>query len=205
MPEDLSLDILMYKAIKTNFKPLWIKMLDDHQKDYNIGVKENILDIGCGYGILTDLVAKKFKARKTDAITLDINKQKIATEKFPQYNFYVLNVEKMNFDSNSYDFVFSRGSYRFWENKVKGFSEIFRVLKPGGFALIGGGFGHSNPKSVVKEARINLGKMTNTSGSDSKLPYPTRDELKNMIVKAGIKNFEFSSPDEPGMWISFKK
>ena len=44
------------------------------------------------------------------------------------------------FRDNYADVIVSRGSFHFWENKEQAFSEIYRVLKPGGVAYIGRGF-----------------------------------------------------------------
>jgi ubiquinone/menaquinone biosynthesis C-methylase UbiE len=49
--------------------------------------------------------------------------------------------EDMKFEDNSVDLVVSRGSVFFWEDQKKGLSEVYRVLKPGGWGYIGGGFG----------------------------------------------------------------
>jgi len=49
--------------------------------------------------------------------------------------------EQLPFADNTIDLVVSRGSIFFWEDQEKGLAEVFRVLRPGGWAFIGGGFG----------------------------------------------------------------
>lgn len=39
----------------------------------------------------------------------------------------------------AFDLVVSRESYHFWQNLPTAFTEILRVMKPGGTAYIGGG------------------------------------------------------------------
>jgi ubiquinone/menaquinone biosynthesis C-methylase UbiE len=51
------------------------------------------------------------------------------------------------------DLVASRGSIFFWQDQKKGLSEVYRELKPGGGAYIGGGFGSSELLRKVEEAR----------------------------------------------------
>ena len=59
--------------------------------------------------------------------------------------------EEMPFLDNSIDLVVSRGSIFFWDDPVKGLQEVYRVLRPGGKAYIGGGAGSGYPKWAVEE------------------------------------------------------
>lgn len=59
----------------------------------------------------------------------------------------------MPFPDNSVDLVVSRGSIFFWDDPVKGLQEVYRALRPGGKAMIGGGAGSGYPKEAA-EARI---------------------------------------------------
>jgi len=47
----------------------------------------------------------------------------------------------MPLPSESVDLVFSRGSIFFWDDPAQGLQEVYRVLRPGGEAMIGGGRG----------------------------------------------------------------
>lgn len=49
--------------------------------------------------------------------------------------------ETLPYGDASVDLVMSRGSVFFWKDQEKGFGEVQRVLRPGGWAYIGGGFG----------------------------------------------------------------
>ena len=49
----------------------------------------------------------------------------------------------------AFDLVVSRGSYHFWSDLPAAFREIHRVMKPGGFAYIGGGYGTSQIMAEV--------------------------------------------------------
>ena len=59
--------------------------------------------------------------------------------------------EQMPFPDNSVDLVVSRGSIFFWEDPVKGLQEVYRVLRPGGKAYLGGGAGSGYPASAVEK------------------------------------------------------
>lgn len=59
--------------------------------------------------------------------------------------------ENMPLPDNSADLVVSHGSIFFWDDPVKGLKEVYRVLRPGGKAMIGGGMGSGYPKWAAQE------------------------------------------------------
>jgi SAM-dependent methyltransferase len=58
--------------------------------------------------------------------------------------------EKMPFPDNSVDFLVSRGSIFFWDDPAEGLREVYRVLRPGCRAYIGGGAGSGYPADATK-------------------------------------------------------
>jgi SAM-dependent methyltransferase len=59
--------------------------------------------------------------------------------------------EKLPFPDASVDLVVSRGSIFFWDDAPKGLAEVYRVLRPGGKAYIGGGAGSGYPKEAAEK------------------------------------------------------
>jgi ubiquinone/menaquinone biosynthesis C-methylase UbiE len=96
--------------------------------------KYKILEVGCGRGSLSAY----FSDKGHDCHLLDISKEIINTaqEIFKHNNlkgsFYVEDAEKMNFQDNSFDIVFSIGLMEHFKDIEKILDEKIRVLKKGG-------------------------------------------------------------------------
>ena len=71
------------------------------------------------------------------------------------------------FEDNYAEIITSRGSFQFWKNKQLAFSEIYRVLKPGGVAFIGRGFSENLSIETARKIRQN-GNDHCSHGCDSK-------------------------------------
>jgi len=108
-------------------------------------------------------------------------------------------------DDGAFDLVVSRGSYHFWNDLPAAFREILRVLKPGGTAYIGGGYGNSQIKEEVLVGRKERGIV-----DDSDHPVRTRfrkfrpGEIEASIEAAGISDYRIIS-DDSGFWMVIRK
>jgi SAM-dependent methyltransferase len=189
-----------------HFGPLWEYMVSELDEIYDFPKNGNFLDIGCGYGVLTSLFEKKFNYSNVIGISPEREVIECIDNYYEKISFFPYSVEKMKGYDEYFDFIFSRGSYRFWENKLEGFKNTYNMMKKGSSALIGGGFGNKVTKSMVKQARINIAEeLTKDDGREGSVPYPTRDELADILISAGIKDFAFTPEDFSGMWIYIKK
>ena len=93
-----------------------------------------ILDMGCGEGTrLNKLVTKNQKGYGIDISSKAI---KIAKRQYPQLNFKMGDLEKLPFDDNKFDLVYSAFVFEHLDNPEKVINEGIRVLKRGGQLLI---------------------------------------------------------------------
>lgn len=99
---------------------------------------KKILDIGCGDGVLTHLLAQE----RAICYGIDLDKDAInfAIEKFKSLglvaDFSVQSCYSTNFDDNSFDAVISSDVIEHLQKPLFFLSEIKRILKPGGWGII---------------------------------------------------------------------
>jgi SAM-dependent methyltransferase len=124
--------------------------------------------------------------------------------------------EKMPLPDSSVDLVFSRGSIWFWKDRVQGIRETYRVLRPGGSAMIGGGLGSEYPEWARREFMRRRDGHRETDSPQAKESARLRDPntVRQWAKDAGIPDFEVIGhgvvpADDPrtgsGIWLKFTK
>ncbi|NLF73839.1 MAG: class I SAM-dependent methyltransferase [Candidatus Anammoximicrobium sp.] len=127
--------------------------------------------------------------------------------------------EDMPFPDNTVNFVASRGSIFFWNDPGKGLREVYRVLRPGGKAMIGGGHGSGYPKEATVEVIEQRKKKMDGEGEEAekwskfvKLRRPK--QMQEWAEAAGLPKFQvmgkgaISAEDKrvgQGIWLLFEK
>lgn len=172
--------------------------------DYAPGAR-NCLDLGCGPGEMTVEVAK---ATGLEVHGLDIEPECIdLAEEYARkagvadrMRWVAADVHALPYPDNSFDIVISRGSIFFWRDQVTALREVMRVLRPGGWALIGGGWGRLVSKSEWEKARP--GVDPNTAAELYHFPWPLKN-VPALMARAGINDYRHIT--EGGMWIEFRK
>lgn len=125
--------------------------------------------------------------------------------------------ENLPFLDDSVDLLVSRGSIFFWSDPVKGLQEVYRVLRPGGKAYIGGGAGSGYPQEAceilirTRKQKLN-GEEAEKWARFIELRRP--EKMREWATKAKIPDFEIAgkgaiSADDPkvgqGVWLWFAK
>ena len=125
--------------------------------------------------------------------------------------------EDMPFPDNSVDLVVSRGSIFFWDDPVKGLQEVYRVLRPGGKAYIGGGAGSGFPKQATE--KLIRGRKERMQGEQAEkwkkfIELRRPEQMKKWAEDAGLPGFQvmgkgaISAEDErvgQGVWLLCEK
>jgi ubiquinone/menaquinone biosynthesis C-methylase UbiE len=120
-------------------------------------IKQGIcLDLGCGIASLGIAIAEitdmrvygiDFSEKMCRLSQEKVNRHGLSGKVIPIH----ADVHMLPFRNNCADLIVSRGSVFFWEDLPLAFTEISRVLTPGGQAWIGGGFGTKELKKQISE------------------------------------------------------
>lgn len=168
-----------------------------------------MLDLGCGGGHLGLTMLKS--AKDMTGILLDSNPEAaaIADQRAGEWglrsrSFTVVgDVHQIPLPDGSIDLAISRGSIMFWKDTGKAFSEILRVLAPGGRTFIGSGMGN---KELGEEITRKMKKM-NPDWPDCvhrSSNGHTMEDYRAILTKLGAQ-FEFINNKNQGKWIIFCK
>ncbi len=99
------------------------------------------------------------------------------------------------------DLIVSRGSIYFWNDQGKGLLEVYRALKPGGWAYIGGGFGNHVLRDRILAEQASDDEWNAAMAERRRNNPPSR--FRALLTEAGIPG-EVESGDS-GTWIVFRK
>ena len=196
------------ELLSPGYNPLAKQIVADYDladKAFGIGI-----DLGSGPG---KLIVELCRYTRIHWINADINphffahfyaeadKQGFAN----RVSAIFADAQALPFRDNYADIIVSRGSYHLWEDKLMAFSEIMRVLKPGGVAYIGRGFARDMPVDIARSIRA---KQSGIIDFD---PHVKAGELKKLCEKLQIEKFRIEIPGPPnaedvnyGIWIELR-
>ncbi len=180
------------------------------------------IDLGAGKGQIAIPLIEKMDNPVT---MLDPNSEAMAEgldsardKEFGDKLFAVVGVaEELPFPDNSVDLVVSRGSIFFWDEPVKGLREVYRVLRPGCRAYIGGGAGSGYPEEAATtliEQRKQKMKGTDAEKWKRFVQLRRPAQMQEWAEAAELPEFQvmgkgaISAEDErvgQGVWLLFEK
>ena len=153
----------------------------------------DILDIGCGTGILFDILRRKVGPQgSVTGVDFSFEMAEKAHRNFPFSNVNVVDADAVNlpFDDSSFDIAVAFAAFPHFSDQQKAIDEVHRVLKSGSrFYII-----HlESSKEVVDTHRRVGGAVT-----DDELP--TESRLREMFEKSQFE--EVSVEDHPGLFLA---
>jgi demethylmenaquinone methyltransferase/2-methoxy-6-polyprenyl-1,4-benzoquinol methylase len=127
---------------------IWTEeMRDQTITEIQLTGSSEILDVGCGTGFAT--TALRERADMVHAIDQSQHQLTRAVSKLggeENVQFYLGDAERLPFDDNAFDLVWSSGSIEYWPDPVATLRELRRVTEPGGQVIV---VGPNEPRTAV--------------------------------------------------------
>ena len=170
------------------------------------------VDLGCGSGGLGFALAAVSQSTivlidpNADALSEAVQKARVSGL-MGRVIPIVGHVESSPLPDASVDLVVSRGSIFVWSDPPKGLREVYRILRLGARAMIGGGFGSSYPDWAYEEffRRRYAELRAQSEEAIGKWEGPRRIEwLAEQAALAGIEK-ALVKLVPPGLWLLFEK
>ena len=95
---------------------------------------KSVLSLGCGSGEDSKHL-KDLGASESTGIDISKGMIDIAADSYPDCKFQVMDMEKLDFHDNSFDFIYSSLAIHYIEYWDRALREAYRTLKPGGYFL----------------------------------------------------------------------
>jgi len=160
----------------------------------NFKGNERVLDIGCGDGVLTALIASRVPEGHVLGIDsspemINLAKTLFPQEKHPNLEFKVLDVREMDFE-REFDVVFSNACLHWVKDHLPVLEKIKKSLKPGGRIYLQMG-GKGNAEGVIRAfEKVMKRERWSPYFKDFTFPYGFygREEYEEWLKSLGFKN-----------------
>ena len=164
----------------------------------NLGPGKKALEIGCGTGIFTSIIARSGADITAIELSPELVERARAENKAPNVAYRVMNVEKLEFPDDSFDCVYG-SSVLHHLNLQAALPEMRRVLKPGG-AFVFTEPNMLNPQIMLQK---NIPALKAYMGDSPDETAFFRWQIKGLLLDAGFSSvktepFDFLHPRVPG-------
>jgi len=198
----------MDRIAKTAFKPIY-PVIAQNAIDVTGVMRGRCLDMGTGPGMLAIAVANAAPDMAVTAFDFSDDALEIARENIreagleSQVTTATGDVHAMPFETGEFDLIVSRGSMFFWTDLKHAFSQILRVLSPGGKTYIGGGFGSRELKAHVIEEMAKIDPSWDCYAKKKSGDDGIR-RFERMFDELNCSDYQIID-DDTGFWIVLSK
>ncbi len=146
-----------------------------------------VLEVGSGTGYTSQEIISRIGIDSLVALDQSIHMYMKAREKFP-LRFVRGDAENLPFRDSTFDAVISAGSIEYWPDPQKGVSEMHRVVKPDGWAVIIGPNKPENP--FFRKIAENI------------MLFPETHEYRMWFERAGFRDIQMKIVGPNRLWKS---
>ncbi len=170
-----------------------LELLEFLIDSFNIKEGSMVADLGCGTGVLFDLVRRRVGSEGM-VIGIDYCSRMLrkARLNFPFDNIYTIDsdVENLPLKSDTFDYAITFAAFAHFPKPVEVMKEVSRILKKGGqFYII-----HLLSSEEFKDYHHQIG------GPVAEDRLPSRDEMENLFSKGNFVDIKIT--DHPGMYLA---
>lgn len=128
------------KRLKAQVNLFWEKEVKIY-RDYGLTNGMNVLECGSGPGFIIEKILSDFSdcfvtGVEIDPYLIEVAINNLDSKDLKRYDLYQQSIMKMEFEDNYFDFVLARMVLEHLPDPLKAVKEMFRVLKPGGKAVL---------------------------------------------------------------------
>lgn len=137
-----------------------------------------VIDVGSGTGFTTEGIVQQIPATNVTCVDQSPHQMEKARQKrvLKDCTFQLGDAENIPFPTDQFDRYVSAGSIEYWPNPQQGIAEAYRVIKPGGIALLIGPLEPVNP----------LGRFI----AEVWMLFPKEEEYRYWYQKAGFEDIK---------------
>lgn len=167
------------------------------------------LDVGCGGGQLGYALMELIGDLRMIFADINADAVDIALDRAEQKGLggrvkgLVCPVDRVPLTDGTADYIVSRGSLWRWKNHDNAFSELLRLLAPGGSMFIGGGFGSTEifdqVNSRMQQIKPDWMENVKRKQNDAESLHSYAEKLETLGGETAIID------DESGRWIVCRK
>jgi len=180
--EDKGRARLFYKYLSRIYDRInpyvWTESMRDHAIDrFDVRDGDRVLDVGCGTGFATEaLIEETDDVYGLDQSPHQLEKALAKLGGDDRVEFHLGDAERLPYETDSFDAVWSSGSIEYWPEPVQTLREMRRVCKPGGTVLV---VGPNEPESRIGRAL-----------ADAIMLFYGESEADRMFEAAGYEDIE---------------
>lgn len=139
----------------------------------------SVIDVGSGTGFTTEGIVRRVPAANVTCVDQSPHQMAHAKEKAVLQNctFQLGDAEDVPFPDDTFDRYVSAGSIEYWPNPQQGINESYRVIKPGGWAML---IGPLEPKQAFSRFVANTWML-----------FPPDEDYKRWYKEAGFEDIHW--------------
>lgn len=138
-----------------------------------------VIDVGSGTGFTTEGIVSRVPAKNVTCVDQSPHQMSHAKQKsaLADCTFHLGDAEDVPFPDDTFDRYVSAGSIEYWPNPQQGINESYRVIKPGGWAML---IGPLEPKQAFSRFVANTWML-----------FPPDEDYKRWYREAGFEDIHW--------------